>query len=108
VIVPNDPELPAMETVAVLAETAAEELAERVITWVPGAGPAANEAVTPLGSPIAVSATEPEKPPWFATVIVLAELLPWTTFKVAGEAESTNPAGGAVPPSIANWTLDGP
>ena len=76
VIALNDPEVPAMVTVAGLEVTAAEELAERVSTWVPAAEPAANEAVTPLGSPLDVSTTAPEKAPSSVAVMVLVMLPP--------------------------------
>jgi len=76
VIALNDPEVPAMVTVAGLEVTVADELAERVSTCVPAAEPAANEAVTPLGSPLAPSPTAPEKPPSSVTVMVLDVLPP--------------------------------
>jgi hypothetical protein len=76
VIALNDPEVPAMVTVAGLEVTAAEELAESVSTWVTAAEPEANEAVTPLGSPLEVSWTALEKPPSSVTVIVLVVLPP--------------------------------
>jgi hypothetical protein len=76
VIALNDPEVPTMVTVAGLEETAAEELAESVSTWDPAAEPATNEAVTPLGSPLNVSPTAPEKPPSSVTMTVLVALPP--------------------------------
>jgi hypothetical protein len=76
VIALKDPEVPAMVTVTGLEKTAAEELAESVSTWLPAAEPAANEAVTPLGSPLDVSATAPENPPSSVTVMVLVVLPP--------------------------------
>lgn len=96
-----------MVTVTGMEVTTVEELAESVSTWVPVPGPAANEAVTPLGSPLAVSATAPEKPPWFVTVMVLVVLSPGATVRAAGDTDSTKPGGGVVPLSIANWRLDG-
>jgi hypothetical protein len=104
----DDPDVPAMVTVAGLDVTAAEELAERVSTWVPATEPAANEAVTPLGSPLDVSATEPVNPPSSVAVTMVVVLPPWETLRVAGEAESIKPGGGEVPLSMANWELDGP
>lgn len=84
----NDPEVPVMVTVAGLEVIAAEVLAASVSTCVPAVEPAANDAVTPLGSPLAAKATVPEKPPASVTVIVAVALLPWTTDIDVGEADS--------------------
>ena len=47
-----------------------------------------NDAVTPLGIPLALRVTSWSKPPEGTTVIVSAPLLPRATFKVVGEAVS--------------------
>lgn len=53
-------------------------------------------AVTPLGSPLAVSATLPTKPFNGFTVIVLVPLVPCTTVRLVGLAESVKLGGGTV------------
>ena len=47
-----------------------------------------NEAVTPLGNPVAVKATLPVNPPVSVTVIVSVPLLPCFTVREVGEEES--------------------
>jgi hypothetical protein len=50
-----------------------------------------NEAVTPLGSPVAVNATLPVNPPVSVTVTVSVPLLPCLMVIEAGEAVSVKP-----------------
>ena len=52
----------------------------------------ANEAVVPEGSPVALSATLPEKPPTMATVTVLVPELPALSANVVGDTDTVNPA----------------
>jgi hypothetical protein len=67
---------------------AAVLLAVSVSTWVVEVVPAAKEAVTPLGRPVALRATAPLNPPAGVTVMVLVPLLPWVTDRLGGDAES--------------------
>lgn len=82
------PEVPV--TVIVTAEdvTCAEAPAVNVSTCVPGEEPAAKEAITLVGSPVATSETVPEKPPTSVTVIVVVSLPPCATESVAGAADN--------------------
>jgi hypothetical protein len=63
-----------------------------VSTWVPAAEPAAKDEVTPLGKPVAESATLPENPPTLVTVMVLVPLPPWATETDMGEGDSVKSA----------------
>jgi hypothetical protein len=63
-------------------------LAVSVSTCVPETVPAANEAVTPVGKPVAARVTLPVNPFAPVTVIVLVPVLPCTTDTVVGNAES--------------------
>jgi len=53
-----------------------------------------NEAVTPLGSPVATNDTAPVNPPVSVTVIVSVALLPWATDNVDAEELRLKPATG--------------
>jgi hypothetical protein len=59
-----------------------------VSTSVPAAEPAAKDDVTPVGKPVAESATLPENPPTLVTEIVLLPLLPCATEIDTGDGES--------------------
>jgi hypothetical protein len=78
--------------VTVAAPTVAEDEAVNVSTDValPFAGGVtglvANDAVTPLGNPLALSVVAESKPPVLVTVIVLVPLLPCVTVTDAGDA----------------------
>lgn len=63
-------------------------LAVNVRTLVDVVGFVPKAAVTPLGSAEFDSVTEPVKPPDGVTVMVLLPLLPWTTVRLLGDAES--------------------
>jgi len=84
------PEVPVMVTVD--EPTVAVLLAVNVSTLelVDVAG--LNEAVTPLGNPVAVKVTLPVNPPVSVTVIVSVPLLPCLTLRDVGEEESVKPA----------------
>src|SRR5436305_13784826 len=56
-------------------------------------------AVTPVGTPLALNATEPVNPPLGVTVMVLVPLAPWFTVTLAGIAESVK-FGVAVEPTV--------
>ncbi len=87
------PDLPVMVTVAVPA--AAELLAVRVSTLVEVVGFVANEAVTPVGSPVAVKVTLPVKPFVGFTVMVLVPPVRFCVIaRLAGEADSVKFGGG--------------
>jgi hypothetical protein len=64
-----------------------------------------NEAVTPLGSPLIVSATALLKPLVGVTVMVSAAVAPWTTLTVGAEALTKKPAGGVTVRVIATVAL---
>ena len=85
----NDAETPWMVTVA--KPRVDVELAASVSVLVPVAGFGLNVAVTPLGSPTAVSVTFPLNPFSPATVIVLVTLPPSVTVRVPGAADSVKP-----------------
>jgi len=72
----SESEDPVMFTVNGEEVTCAEAPTVRVSVWVPAAESGANEAVTPLGRPVAESLTAPEKPPNAPTVMILVPLLP--------------------------------
>jgi hypothetical protein len=84
------PEVPVMVTVD--EPTVAVPLAVSVTTLelVDDAG--LNEAVTPVGNPVAVKVTLPVNPPVSVTVIVSVPLLPCLTVREVGEEESVKPA----------------
>src|SRR4051794_23667310 len=69
------PEVPVIAMVTGPA-TKAASVAVRVITCVSAAEPAAKDAVTPDGSPVAVRATVPLNGPTLVTEIVLVPLAP--------------------------------
>ena len=94
VVVLSVPEVPVIVTVTEVDVTAAEVLAARVSTWVSAAEPAAKDAVTPLGSPLAERLTSPENPPIAVTVIVLVPLTPRTIETFAGETDKVKLGNG--------------
>ena len=85
------PEVPVTVTVTGEVLPAAELAAVKVITSVFAVVPAANEAVTPVGRPVAPKTIFPEKPPTSVTVRVVELLAPGTTETVAGEGERVKP-----------------
>src|SRR5260221_6064529 len=97
-----EPEVPVTVTVEVPMVAVAEAVRVRVELVLPLAGgvteAGANEAVTPLGRPEAESATAELNPLRLVTVIVLVPLLPWTTLRLVGEAETEKSGVGAAPP----------
>jgi hypothetical protein len=80
------PEVPVI--VMVLVPVVAVLLAVKVRTLVEVVGFVPNEAVTPLGNAEVLSVTEPVKPFWSVTVIVLLPLLPCFTVRLVGEADN--------------------
>ena len=88
------PEVPVIVTVD--EPTVAVLLAVKVSTLelVDDAG--LNEAVTPVGIPVAVKATLPVNPPVSVTVIVSVPLLPCFTVRDVGEEERVKPDTGLV------------
>ncbi len=75
-------------TVIVDVPCVADEDAVNVSVLVPVVDAGANAAVTPVGSPLALSATLPVNPPLGVMVIVLAAVPPGFTVTLAGAAES--------------------
>jgi hypothetical protein len=80
------PDVPVIVTVVVPAAAAA--LASSVRVLLEAAGLALNDAVTPLGSPLALRVTLPAKPPAGLIVIALVVLPPASTVGVFGAAVS--------------------
>ena len=68
------PEVPVMVTVATPAVAVLLAVSVRTLELVDDVG--LNEAVTPLGSPVAVKVTLPVNPPESVTVMVSVALLP--------------------------------
>jgi len=93
VVAVSAPEIPLIVTVTG-PPMAAVLLAVIVNTLEPVPGLGANAAVTPLGRPVAESATLLANPPTPITETVLAPLLPWETDRADGEEESAKPGGG--------------
>jgi len=83
------PEVPVMVTVAVPA--VAVLLAESVSTLLVEVLLGLKEAVTPLGRPDAERLTLPANPPWGAKEIVVEPLVPCTSVRLPGVAESRKP-----------------
>jgi hypothetical protein len=75
-------------TVTVATPKVAVLEAESVRVLVPVVEAGLNAAVTPLGSPVAVKATLPLKPPDGVTVMVLVAVDPWLTVILAEAAVS--------------------
>ena len=75
-------------TVIVTVPIAAVLVADRVKTLQVVAGFVPNVALTPLGSPDAAKFTLPENPFNGLIVIVVEPAVPWTTVRLAGDAES--------------------
>jgi len=92
----SDPDVPVIVTVALPAGAA--ELAVSVSTLLPVVGFVPNEAVTPLGNPVAASVTLPVNPPASATEIVAVPLPPWAIDNADAEDEIVK-LGVAVAPS---------
>lgn len=90
VVAVSIPEVPVMVTVAV--PMAAVLPAVSVNAWVPATEPAAKDAVTPLGRPVAVRVTLPANPPTSVTEMVLVVLAPSATESEDGEGEMVKPA----------------
>jgi hypothetical protein len=101
-------EVPLMITVAGLVVTVALPLAVSVSTCVPVTVPAANDAVTPLGSPVAARVTVPLNPFAPVTVMVLVPVLPWATDTLVGEADSVKLGGGVIERSIVAVAVSAP
>ena len=76
VVALKEPEVPAIVTATALEVVAAEVLAVKVSICVPAVDPFAKLAETPLGNPVAASATVPLNPPTSVTVMVLVRVPP--------------------------------
>jgi len=88
------PDVPVMVTMAVPTVAVPKAISVNVLLDVVLAG--LNDAVTPLGRPEADKLTLPLKVFCGVIVIVLDPLLPWTIFKLTGEADILK-SGAAVP-----------
>ena len=84
------PEVPVTVTVQVPTVAVEEAVSVRIEVAEPLAGGVTglveNDAVTPLGNPVAVSVVAELKPSWLVIVMVLVPWLPWLTVRVDGEA----------------------
>src|ERR1700676_5021669 len=98
VVAVNVPDVPVIMRFDVPA--VAVLLAAKVSTLAPVVGLVPNEAVTPVGSPDAVSVTLPLNPPAPVTVTVSVALLPRVTASV--EAAGTSVKLGLAIPGIVN------
>lgn len=97
------PEVPVMVTVTG-PPTVAVLLAVSVRTLELVEDVGLNEAVTPLGTPVAVKATLPVNPSTSVTVMESVALLPWVTESEDAEGASVKP-GVDDPPLNGNWML---
>jgi hypothetical protein len=86
------PEVPV--TVIVAAPKVAVVVAVSVSTLEVVEDAGLNDAVTPLGRPVAVNVTLPVKPPRSVTVMVSVAVLPWVIGRVVGDAASVKPDEG--------------
>jgi hypothetical protein len=86
------PDVPVM--VAVQGATAAVADAVNVTVLLVAVLAGLKAAVTPLGMPVAVSATVPANPPEPLMAMALAMLVPCARLRLAGVAESAKPGGG--------------
>jgi hypothetical protein len=89
VVLVKVPEVPVTVTVAV--PIAAELVADRVRALPVVAGLVPNVALTPFGRPDALKLTLPLNPLRRLIVIVVEAEVPWTTVKLAGDADSVKP-----------------
>ena len=94
VVCVREPDVPVTVT-GIGPPMVAELLADRVRMLVVVVVVGRNVAVTPLGKPEAARLTLPVKPLVGVKVIVLGPLLPWTTLRALGAADSVK-FGGAV------------
>jgi hypothetical protein len=85
-----EPEVPVTVMVAVPVAAVLEAVSVSVEFTLPLAGGvtgfAENDAVTPLGRPLALNVVAELKPFWLVMVMVLVPLLPWATVREDGEA----------------------
>jgi hypothetical protein len=88
------PEVPVMVTVDEPRVAVPLAVSVSTLELVDDAG--LNEAVTPLGKPVAANVTLPVNPPVSVTVIVSVPLLPCLTVRDVGEDASVNPDTGFV------------
>src|ERR1039458_10737810 len=87
------PEVPGMVTVAAPAVAVLLAVSVSTLELVDEAG--LNEAVTPLGSPVAVNDTLPVNGLTSVTVMVSVAVLPWVTARVVAEGLSVKLPTGA-------------
>ena len=93
------PEVPVMVTV--LVPVAAADVALNVATLEVAVDAGLNDTVTPVGRPVAVSATLPVNPLFGATVMVLVAPAPCATLNAGVEVVKVNNAVGATVSAIA-------
>jgi hypothetical protein len=93
------PKLPVMVTA--LVPVAAADVALNVATLEVAVDAGLNDTVTPVGRPVAVSATLPVNPLFGATVIVLVAPAPCKTLNDGVDVVNVNNAGGATVSAMA-------
>ena len=95
VLAVSDPEVPVTVTVLVPVGADADAVNVRVDVALPFAGGVTglgeNAAVTPLGSPEALSVVAELNPFWLVTVMVLVAVEPRVTLTALGEADTVKP-----------------
>ena len=86
VVLVKPPDMPVTVTVAAPIAAVLVTVSVKVLVFAALLG--LNDAVTPLGRPVADKLTLPVKPFWGVTVMVLAPLAPCVIVKLFGDAES--------------------
>jgi hypothetical protein len=104
------PDVPVTVTVLVPVVAVDDAVNVRVEVVLPFAGGVTgfgeNAAVTPAGSPEALSVVAELNPFWLLTVIVVVELVPCTTLTAVGEADTVKPGVPAPTAKIrSSWSL---
>src|SRR5580700_1189371 len=110
VLCTSDPEVPVTVTVLVPDGAEADAVKVKVEVAPPFAGGVTGlgekAAVTPLGSPEALSVVAELNPFWLVTVMVLFAVDPCCTLTLLGEAETVKPGAPAPTAKIrSSWSL---
>ena len=110
VVLTVDPEVPVIVTVLVPVVAVDDAVKVRVEVALPFAGGVTGlvekAAVTPLGSPDALSVVAELNPFWLVTVMVLVPLVPCCTLSALGEADTLKPGAPAPTAKIkSSWSL---
>lgn len=100
------PEVPLMVKVEALAAAAVVAVSVSVLADVVLTG--LNDAVTPVGKPVALRATVALKPPCGATAMVVLPVPPWSTFTLETEEESLKDAAAVTVKAMMAWADEVP